>query len=82
MRLKNTLGLAIGVLINPQQAFQPTLVHFIQSRLIVSGWVVWNGGFDYRSQRNREMISPNRELINKALENHHENGTGNSNTDS
>lgn len=72
MKLKNTLGLAICQLLSRNTNHEPTTVYFIQSRLIVADFVVWNGGFDYRSRKHREMTHPSREHIDKALENYYE----------
>lgn len=82
MKLKNTLGLSICQLQQANQDHDPALVQFIQSRLIVSGWLVWSGGFDYKRRHYREMILPNRNQVNKALEHHYENQTNNSNPNS
>jgi hypothetical protein len=78
MKLKNTLGLAICQLQQATHDHDPALVQYMQSRLIVSGWLVWSGGFDYKRRHHREMILPNRNQVNKALEHHYENQTSNS----
>lgn len=72
MKLKDTLGLAMYQSLPGRADSDPALVYFIQSRLIVSGWLVWSGGFDYTRRHHREMILPNRDQVNKALEQHHE----------
>jgi hypothetical protein len=71
MRLANTLGIVMNQMYYHNRP-KPALVYFIQSRLIVAGWVVWNGGFDYRSRKQREMTHPSREHIDKVLENYYE----------
>lgn len=82
MKLKNTLGLVIASLHTNHVRDDYAPVYYIQGRLIVSGWLVWSSSFDYRSRMHREMISPNRNLLNKALEQHHENSTANLNSNS
>lgn len=82
MKLKDTLGLAMFQSLPGRTSSDPALVQFIQSRLIVSGWLVWSGGFDYKRRHYREMILPNRNQVNKALEHHYENQTSNSITNS
>lgn len=67
MKLANTLGLTIAALHRPHYT-EGTLVGYMQQRLFVAGWVVWNGGFDYRGRKYRTDISPTRETIKAVLE--------------
>lgn len=71
MKLANTIGIVMNRMYYHNRP-KLALVYFIQGRLIVSGWLVWSGWFDYRSKKHRDMISPDRELLNKALRNYYE----------
>ena len=64
MKLANTLCLAINDLHADHQTTTAAPVYwFNNGRLIVSGWLVWNGGHDYTSRYHREIISPNRQHV-------------------
>lgn len=68
MKLANTLCLVINDLHADHATTTSAPVYwFSNGRLIVSGWLVWNGGFDYTSRYHRESISPDRQHVMQVL---------------